>query len=382
MVAYKGSFPGDRSLEGGDPRKNKIANGTLRFPLHHSREHRSKVVFQCMDIEPSGVHLTLKSAEEKDAAELQSSNPITVKNAEVRGMRIKPLGGERAEINLPVSFAVNDNLNYEGAELRTAGAVVAGGMQAGSGKALDMFGQMAKNTGESFLGFFLGNRSIGGQAANLASLRVAEAGLFGFPTAPGAVRAGLSVAGRVTVHQNIRNRFSGVSLRSFSFAFKFLPKSARESLEIKKIVKFFRFHAYPDQIPPQTDFGIGYEYPTLFKIQLLSGNSGAFTNVGTPIKYSYIRNVSTTYNPSAPVLHDDGSPVEVDLSISFTEYKALTRQDIRDEDNPKAYWFEGEYGMEHTGMETPNLDNLVNKGKQAWRTLKGAMSTKLGGPPR
>ena len=69
----------------------------------------------------------------------------------------------------------------------------------------------------------------------------------------------------------------------------------------------------------------------MFKIRLLSGAGGNFKEVGTPIKYSYLRSISTNYNPTTPVLHDDGSPTEIDLSLTFTEHKTLHRRDIVNE---------------------------------------------------
>ena len=64
---------------------------------------------------------------------------------------------------------------------------------------------------------------------------------------------------------------------------------------------------------------------------------GRFKNIGTPIKYCYLRTISTVYNPTTPVLHPDGSPTEVDLNLSFTEYKPLSRYDIMIEDNNSLY---------------------------------------------
>jgi len=58
--------------------------------------------------------------------------------------------------------------------------------------------------------------------------------------------------------------------------------------------------------------------------------SGTFKNVGTPIKLCYLKTVSTTYNSTSPVLHADGSPTELDLNLTFTEYKPLNRDDFGD----------------------------------------------------
>ena len=54
---------------------------------------------------------------------------------------------------------------------------------------------------------------------------------------------------------------------------------------------------------------------------------------------------NTNYNATSPVLHEDGAPTEIDLSLQFTEYKAQTRKDIENEDNDSFYHFEnGENG--------------------------------------
>ena len=83
----------------------------------------------------------------------------------------------------------------------------------------------------------------------------------------------------------------------------------------------------------------------MFKIKLKTQVGGTFKNVGTPIKYCYLRNISTVYNPTSPVLHPDGAPNEIDLNLSFTEYKTLSRQDIVNEDNDAAFDAEHELNL-------------------------------------
>ena len=79
----------------------------------------------------------------------------------------------------------------------------------------------------------------------------------------------------------------------------------------------------------------------MFKIRLLS-NSGNkhFKNIGTPIKLCYLKSVSVTYNATSPVLHKDGSPTEIDMNMTFVEYKAQTRKDIEAEGSDSFYHFE------------------------------------------
>ena len=54
----------------------------------------------------------------------------------------------------------------------------------------------------------------------------------------------------------------------------------------------------------------------------------------------YCTAVNANYNPTSQVLHADGSPIKIDLSLSFTEYKPLSRKDVINEDNDIFYQFE------------------------------------------
>jgi hypothetical protein len=40
------------------------------------------------------------------------------------------------------------------------------------------------------------------------------------------------------------------------------------------------------------------------------------------------------------VLHPDGSPTEIDMTLTFTEYKPLSRYDVVNEENDTFYHFE------------------------------------------
>ena len=134
--------------------------------------------------------------------------------------------------------------------------------------------------------------------------------------------------------------FNGVAIRDFTFAFKLIPTNQAESLAIKKIIRLFRKHMYPETISTG-GIDVGYRFPDLFQIRLLSGQDGAFKNVGTPIKLCYLSGFNTNYNPSAPILHPDGSPVEVDISMAFKEYRALDRADILAEDEETYHSYQG-----------------------------------------
>ena len=160
------------------------------------------------------------------------------------------------------------------------------------------------------------------------------------------------------MNPNIRTNFNGVSVREFTFNFKFIPCSPQESLAVKSIIQFFRFHAYPEEIGSGGSFSVALEYPNMFKIQLLSqSGNNTFKNIGTPIKLSYLKGISTTYNATSPVLHDDGSPTEVDMNLTFVEYKAQTRKDIINENSDTFYHFENGQDISERGPANQSGSN-------------------------
>ena len=255
--------------------------------------------------------------------------------AVVSSMKVTPITGGNVALYLPIAYQVNESLNYDNVNLNASGAATAAGLNAGS----DVVSSAARGIIESFenIGAFF-DEGTGGIAARLAAERLARSPA-GF-LVPEGIRNSIGLVGRVTVNPNIRTAFRGVNIREFSFQFKFLPKSAEESLEVKKIIRLLRRHAFPKEIRPG-GIPIGYKYPDLFKIRLLSGKEGEFKNVGTPIKMAQLRNISTVYNPTTTALHPDGSPTEIDVTLGFMEYKTISRDDIDNEDDDAFYEYYG-----------------------------------------
>ena len=50
--------------------------------------------------------------------------------------------------------------------------------------------------------------------------------------------------------------------------------------------------------------------------------------IGPKLKNCYLTNITTNYNPTSMSFHSDGKPVEIDMSLSFSEQTTLTRDDI------------------------------------------------------
>ena len=93
---------------------------------------------------------------------------------------------------------------------------------------------------------FLSGTGIKDEVAQLAAARVAANTPFLGDDYRSAIRIGL----QARLNPNTKANFRSVNLREFSFVFKFIGTSKRETREIRNIIKFFRKEAYPDHITP------------------------------------------------------------------------------------------------------------------------------------
>ena len=309
--------------------------GPYKYPLDDANKHLTKISFQAMKILPPEVNVNYRAsptyAEAEDRGALrggavQESGAITS-----TGLKVRSIVGEKADIHVPISFQVNDGFNYAGTELGMFGSAITQAMNRGGSvgaAALEGLGEL----GQSFLDVL---SIFGGSTQELGRLGIARLARS-LPIGSNAVQVGA----RVGVNPNVRTQFQNVSVREFNFSFKFLPTSFEESKQVKAIVNFFRWHSYPELIG-NPDFSVGYEYPNMFRIKLLFTGNGTPKNIGTPIKLCYCKAVSTTYNPTSTTVFSDGSPTEIDMNLTFAEYKAQSRNDIMFQDNPAYYDFEG-----------------------------------------
>ena len=245
--------------------------------------------------------------------------------------------GEQIELFIPQVHNVNDIFNYETATLNPSGATALAGFNAGSG-ALAALGQGLIEQTRSFTDFFT-DAGIARTGARMAAARLANT--FVGSLVPEGVKNVVGLAARVTVNPNLATTFNGVAIRQFVFQFKFFPKSAKESEQVRKIIKVLRLNAYPDEVLIGS-IPVGFEYPNMFRIRLLSGGTNKlYENVGTPIKMAYLQNIQHAYNATASTFHEDGSPTEIDLSLTFFEYRALNRGDVEAEDTDRFYEYYG-----------------------------------------
>ena len=224
------------------------------------------------------------------------------------------------DMYFPLTMQFNDNAQYDNASLGALGAGVEAALRGGA----DVLEAAISEAGKSFKSAFdviSGNDQLGEAAFRVGAARAIDKASF---LSSGVANA-LTLQNRTIVNPNIRALFRGVGLREFTFQFKMISRSQREAEEIRRIVKHFRTEMYPGVYEIDTA-EIGFQFPNLFKIDF---SYNGIPNRKIPkIHYCYLRTVSTTINPTGGAMRRDGKPNEVDLTLSFVEYKTLNRNDI------------------------------------------------------
>ena len=259
---------------------------------------------------------------------------------ELQKTEARTLFEEGMKIYLPTAFTTTDTLTYDSPSIGVTGASIEGGLNNVSGSVAEIFGKGVSNFMETF--------KTGGDPV------LGKLGLARLSNKLGTANMGNGVASalRVTVDPNIRTLFRGVGIRNFQFQFKFLATSQQEAENVEEIIHRFREYAYPESIGlgGNLNISVGFKFPNPFQIYVkYRGKPTAVyktndktgekyidkyvfpgsTRIGPKLKTCYLTNVTTNYNPTTMAFHADGKPVEIDLSLSFTEQTTLNRADIK-----------------------------------------------------
>ena len=129
------------------------------------------------------------------------------------------------------------------------------------------------------------------------------------------------------MNPNTNTTFGGNTIRNFQFQFKLIARSQAESEEIRKIHNKFRAFTYADSRSNAQNLILAY--PPTWTIKFL--DTAKKENKFIPKIFScYLTGFTSTLNPTVNMFHDDGSPLEVDISLQYQETRVLTRADIDD----------------------------------------------------
>ena len=117
--------------------------------------------------------------------------------------------------------------------------------------------------------------------------------------------------------------FESVGYRAFNFRYRFYPKNKSETDRIKKIIDTFKIHMHPDL----TTAKLFYIYPSEFDIQYF------YKDRANPYVHNFARcaltDMSVEYGGEQYATFDDGSPVEIGLTLTFRELEQLNSESIK-----------------------------------------------------
>jgi hypothetical protein len=256
----------------------------------------------------------------KDSKEL-SDALVAVGNKGLEMMRQPPKNLEHCFLYMPNSVQFDEGASWGATELGGVGNFAKQALR-GEGDP----GEAVKNLTGGVISKFATAVAIGAGAAAGGAL-----GAIGMASLTDGLGGGLKAAGRFQENPYEEQLFNGIEFRTFSFEFAFAPSSEAEGAEIDKIIEMFRKHSRPNFVDGVMGEGL-YTFPNEFSIDfLMNGPGGVFhPNRYIPSIYNCVcTNVSTNYSPEGFwVALRDGRPVSYTLSLSFTETKKITQEDI------------------------------------------------------
>ena len=124
--------------------------------------------------------------------------------------------------------------------------------------------------------------------------------------------------------------YGGPQLRTFNYSFKFAPKNETERDNVQKIIQMFKFHSAPEHRNDHNMFlGLPSEFDIHYMYQAEDGvaNENAyFPKIATCV----LQSVNTNYTPTGVKTHADGSPVTIQMDLSFLETEMITKDHIEE----------------------------------------------------
>ena len=269
-------------------------------------------------------------AKTKSEDEADNKNNLASSTSQFKIGFQKKLGSPSIVMYFPISQTFVDTIGYSNAELNTLGAAAEGGAQTGAAGTKNALAQAAENFNKNLISVLSDPAAAISGAAKSDVARLGASRIMG--KAPFGIGTAATLLNRMIINPNVRTLFTGVNIREFAFQFKLIATSPEEGDIIQKIIKTFRKEAYPEAfniaLGGETNVALGYNFPNAFKITF---NFKGAQNKNIPkILPCYLRNVSHTINPTGGSFRNDGKANEIDLTLAFTEFRALQSQDIED----------------------------------------------------
>lgn len=219
---------------------------------------------------------------------------------------------------MPLTLSVNNTIGWDNAELGFIGGVLKGGID-------DRPGRLGSSTSDLITNTKAGD--VFGNIGTLITTKIANFAL-GFLGANG--EAVNESANRFILNPHAEILFKGTDFRKFTFAWKLTPRNEFEVVTVANIIKLFKFHAAP-AIGKERNF---ISYPSEFIIQFIHTDEGTGPQVNNflpRIAQSVCTDITANYTSVGLwSAFKSGAPVEVEMSLSFSETEIMTKERINE----------------------------------------------------
>lgn len=302
-----------------------MAGPNLRYPFKNIDKSDDYLKIDILEYVPPGINVSLESFAQR------SSDDVGYGSKEIKGSVI-----------LPIPEGISD------ANLASWSSGSLGPMEtAGLGAALGTI-----QSENYFSGLIEAGKKVGTLAANAAKVGTTQKMIQQFFAVKGVeqllgsredlFRSSLSRSTGAVFNENIELLFNGVTLRpEFSFQFDMVPRSKRESDEIKEIIRLFKVEMAAKKGLDKGDAsGLFLKSPSVFRLQYMSGGQPhPYLN---KFKICALTGMTVNYTGSGTyATYADATPVHMQMGLNFQELTPIYREDYVDND--------GNFKLEGTG---------------------------------
>ena len=263
----------------------------------------------------------VKSVKAKAIAAFNGTNNIETSKAFDENS-VTGITGKKISLYLPRAIQIQDTVTYDNTfQLGLIGGTAEQALNSASSVAGAIGGVVAGQAKGIYSMLGGDNSGMSRDAAGIIAGRVTSkiGGGLGEGIG-GAIRS----ATQLTTNPNTRALFRDVPIRNFSFAFQLVPTSRVEARMIETIIKTFREELYPEALQAG-GINIGYRFPNRFIIKVKYNNRDIPGIKFLPV---YMQSFNATYNAGTGGMHSDGKFTSVDISMAFTETRAIAKADV------------------------------------------------------
>ncbi len=133
-----------------------------------------------------------------------------------------------------------------------------------------------------------------------------------------------------TVNPKAALYFEGVQMKTHTFDWQFMPRSANESEQLKQVINMFRKHSLPRYLDVVGETGVNgplqralFQYPSIVEVKLLGVDESHYMR----FKPMMITAMSVNYSPQGQAVLKGGKPAAVTVNISLMETDIWTQYD-------------------------------------------------------